>query len=194
MRLSFTKRYGTLVKLIAIANRDPEYDGETRLRDVLLPFGNQGFADYGPREKLAPWLEDALRRLATARIAASGEITLAKVSLAGVPPVELLVGRDGLISRTMNFFHDQFLPALQGCDVRRIKVCPICNRLFVALRHDQPACSRKCANARRAREFRKRSKAYEANRLENQRRAAAREELKKQAASKRKGLSRDGAI
>ena len=34
----------------------------------------------------------------------------------------------------MNFFRDEFLPALEHGDVKRVRVCPICDKLFFALR------------------------------------------------------------
>jgi hypothetical protein len=50
-------------------------------------------------------------------------------------------------------FGDTLLRALAGRDVRRIRQCPECSRLFVAVPADKTACRRKCASAQRVKKF-----------------------------------------
>ncbi len=200
MRESVYKRYAKLLKLVALANGEPD-----DLRDVIMPVGDPeagergrerylrtgrlprpnspayqpyGWADYGPKEKFVPVIREALRRLANAQPPKWSEPSIG-IPLPESPPASVTVDFNGRINKTRDFYRDQFLPALEGLEVGRLKICPICDKLFVALRLDQPACSRKCGNAHRAREFRRNAKRYERNRKENRRRKAAREALRR---------------
>jgi hypothetical protein len=51
---------------------------------------------------------------------------------------------------------EAILPAIkpQGVDLRRLRVCPVCERLFVAARHDAMACSPGCLSIERQRRYR----------------------------------------
>jgi predicted nucleic acid-binding Zn ribbon protein len=49
---------------------------------------------------------------------------------------------------------NSFLNALSGVEPKRIMRCPVCQKLYPALREDQKACSRLCANVNRVREKR----------------------------------------
>jgi len=154
MREPVYKRYAKLLKLVALANGEP--DG---LRDAIMPVGDT-IVNYGPKEKFAPLISQTLRKLAAKPVPKMGEVQVA-VPLPDLSPVGIFVDFNSTMRETKDFNRDVFLPALKGGDVRRIKVCPICDKLFVALRLDQPACSRKCGNAHRARKFRRK---YESNR------------------------------
>lgn len=84
---------------------------------------------------------------------------------------EIIHGRQQwILAPAADFFHDLFLPALYGCDMARIRECPICARPFIALRVDAGACSH-CLNAHRQRESRRRwkekGKIYDQNRNQN---------------------------
>jgi hypothetical protein len=78
---------------------------------------------------------------------------------------------DGHSRLARDLLHDAILPALaveisrdsqpHGPDARRLKICAVCDRLLVAKRHDQAACSRQCANTNRQRCFRNRDKRRE---------------------------------
>src|SRR5262245_49125029 len=47
-----------------------------------------------------------------------------------------------------------FLTTLRDCpDVKRIRECPICERIYWAARNDQPACSKRCNNVRHQRRW-----------------------------------------
>jgi hypothetical protein len=47
-----------------------------------------------------------------------------------------------------------FLSALSECrDIRRVRMCPICDRIYWARRNDQPACSKRCNNVRHQRRW-----------------------------------------
>jgi hypothetical protein len=181
MRISVRKRYARLIRLVAIANE------EATLPSISIPrLGPRsevlGWTTYTRTDTLVLQIRDALRNLAKARSPEKGEpwypITLpATTAAAGV-----VVSSDGTILKTSDFFRDEFLPSVVGCNVKRIKVCPICDRLFVALRLDQPACSPKCGGVHRAREFRRKFKLYERNRKEtpwNRLRKAERDKLRR---------------
>jgi hypothetical protein len=72
-------------------------------------------------------------------------------------PIQMHVGADHIIEiiePAPDVLERYLLPALKGCDARRIRECPSCLRLFIAKRHDQIACERRCANLLRVRRFR----------------------------------------
>ncbi len=60
----------------------------------------------------------------------------------------------------------QFLQDLEAVEPLRIRGCPICSRLFFASRKDKGACSPRCLNTFRVREFRNpdKTREYEYNR------------------------------
>src|SRR3984893_221769 len=79
---------------------------------------------------------------------------------------------DGRSWIAQDLLRDAILPALavevsresrqpHGPDARRLKICAVCYRLFVAKRHDQATCSGQCANTNRQRSFRNRDKQRE---------------------------------
>lgn len=46
------------------------------------------------------------------------------------------------------------LQSLNGCDAKRIRICPICDKLYWAARITRSACSKECNNTRRQRKLR----------------------------------------
>jgi hypothetical protein len=79
--------------------------------------------------------------------------------------ISLQVGaaESGEVARVHDKYED-FLTAIEGRDLRRLRVCPVCNRFFVAMRFDQKACRPECANNLRVRKFRKKQPEYVKNR------------------------------
>jgi hypothetical protein len=69
-----------------------------------------------------------------------------------------------IISRTP-FGH--FARTLEGIEGGRLRRCPVCNKIFYAVRVTKPACSSKCASTLRVRQHR--SAAYRKNRKRNRR-------------------------
>jgi len=69
--------------------------------------------------------------------------------------------------RTIVRIHDpyeDFLRALDGKDLRRLRSCPVCRRFFVAWRSDQKSCNLRCANRLRVSKFRQKQPEYLAGR------------------------------
>ena len=54
-----------------------------------------------------------------------------------------------------------FMKALEGAETRRIRRCPICERIFYAVRETQKACSQRCNATRRVRAWRTNQAKYE---------------------------------
>jgi hypothetical protein len=59
--------------------------------------------------------------------------------------------------------YEDFLAALVGRDLTRVKLCADCGRIFLAFRSDQKACSTRCANAFRVKKFRNKQSEYREN-------------------------------
>lgn len=55
----------------------------------------------------------------------------------------------------------EFLRVLEGIEAARMRQCPICDRLFLALRKDQKACSKRCNAVRRVRNWRANQERHE---------------------------------
>jgi hypothetical protein len=74
--------------------------------------------------------------------------------------------RDGDEVRVLAGPFDHFLATLNGARIAgdRIRQCGICQRFFIALRTDQAACGRACANASRVRRFRANQDKYKRSR------------------------------
>jgi hypothetical protein len=191
MRIPISKLHAKLIRLVAIANGE---DKESiAKRSIAMPvigpnFQPIGWTTYTRTNARVQQIRDALRSLATAPDLAKGELrypvtvpdgAAARAVVTSNGTIRIAVPRVTIPGDAMNFFRDQFLPALEQCDVRRIRVCPICDKLFFALRTDQQACSPKCSRPYRARQFRLRAKQYEQNRKKNRRRKAAREALRR---------------
>lgn len=65
-------------------------------------------------------------------------------------------------------FPDELLGALVKRAANRLRICPVCGGIFVALRKDQSAHSGKCTWAYNGRRWRERKREYEAHRERNQ--------------------------
>jgi hypothetical protein len=103
-------------------------------------------------------------------------------SLVGLPPTFgrfLVVSESNRVELSLDRFQDEFLPALRGVDITRIRRCVSCG-LFLYARHSQKvACSENCANANRVRRFRARRAEYEKNRPRNRTARLAKEARRK---------------
>jgi len=73
---------------------------------------------------------------------------------------EIWIFKGTVTTRWVDPFKD-FLAALEGVEVVRLRQCPICSRFFYALRKDQKACSKRCNAARRERDWRANQSSYE---------------------------------
>jgi hypothetical protein len=60
--------------------------------------------------------------------------------------------------------YEDFLAALVGRDLSRVRSCAACGRFFIALRSDQKACNPRCANCFRVGKFRRKQPEYRENR------------------------------
>ncbi len=118
-------------------------------------------------EEIAGWqafeaargARDALKALAKG--AAAGDLP------AGFAPA-WRVDADGRI-RAIRDLTDQFLDSLQGREVRWIRLCEVCGRLFIAIRVDQLGCSKTCRDTARQRRWRNSMAKYKSNRARNRR-------------------------
>jgi hypothetical protein len=78
--------------------------------------------------------------------------------------------QERLAIQSFDPYRDYFLPAIQGLEIERIRRCPVCGQFFFALRWDRDgkygtkACSKKCNQVRRMRDWRASQSAYEQNR------------------------------
>lgn len=78
--------------------------------------------------------------------------------------VLLQVRRDnGTILRVRDPYED-FLAALVGRDLGRVRFCAKCACIFIAFRSDQKTCSPRCANRFRVEKFRAKQPEYQKNR------------------------------
>jgi hypothetical protein len=62
-----------------------------------------------------------------------------------------------------------FASVVEGTEAKRVRRCPICNRLFYAVRISSKACSVRCNRTRRVRKHRENQAKYEQTRKEKQR-------------------------
>jgi hypothetical protein len=67
-----------------------------------------------------------------------------------------------------------FAEAVDGIDVRRIRLCEACEKLFWAGRLDQIFCSKTCSGLKRIQRWREKSAEYELNRFQNEEKRAGR--------------------
>jgi hypothetical protein len=78
--------------------------------------------------------------------------------------------QERLAIRSFDPYRDYFLPALEGVEIERIRRCPVCGQFFFAVRWDRngkygsKACSKKCNQVRRMRDWRASQSVYEQNR------------------------------
>jgi hypothetical protein len=106
-----------------------------------------------------------LRELARA-VAANERFATVPIPSAQMPVIEVSGGK--LLVQTDLIVH-HLLPALDGIDAHRLRICPVCDRLFVARRRDQLGCDAKCGDAEYMRRYRspEKKQQYEQNRKIN---------------------------
>jgi len=93
-------------------------------------------------------------------VGATGIPTVGGTSVA----VMLQVNRaNGTTLRVRDPYED-FLAALTGRDLARVRFCACCHSLFIAFRSDQKTCIQRCANRFRVEKFRAKRPEYEKNR------------------------------
>jgi hypothetical protein len=102
----------------------------------------------------------------------------------GDPPIDIPVSAAIFISPSgePSLFRGasgQFLEDLLRAGLSRIRICPICSRIYYARRIDKGACSPRCCDTFNARKFRNPDirRGYEKTRKENRRRKVDREQL-----------------
>lgn len=71
---------------------------------------------------------------------------------------------------TAYFQKSLFADVIDGADVRRIRLCEVCENLFWAKRLDQVFCSKACSGLQRIQRWREKSTVYEINRANAERR------------------------
>jgi hypothetical protein len=113
--------------------------------------------------EVASTLDSLCRTSAPYVLKAAGEQALMVKRLFVTPSMsrsEIWI-RQGMVSTYgIDPFKD-FLTALHGTPVGRIRRCPICYRFFFGLRKDQKACTKRCNALRRVREWRTKQSQHE---------------------------------
>jgi hypothetical protein len=160
---------------------------------VALPGTGKGvlikFEDTGELLEAALAVDECLRFVANKAAEKAPLPFTLPLSAFVAPRIQIMPDGQSRIARDL--LHDAILPALavevsrdsrqpHGPDVRRLKICTVCDRLFVAKRHDQTSCSGQCANTHRQRRFRNRDKRreYKEHHRKNQLAKAARARLR----------------
>ncbi len=157
------KAFGTRLR-----ERFPARGGSGTFATIPLSSGPVGFADAAEAYAAAALADRVLAQIAAAN-ESGGALPRAIRIWQPESFATIEIGPDGAMTPVPDFL-TRVRRALDGCDARRIRQCPICLRLFVALRSDRWACSARCTNARRQRLHR--SEKYRTERA--QRRRAAR--------------------
>ena len=88
------------------------------------------------------------------------------INTVGAMPAGVLLQierNNGKILRVRDPYED-FLVALVDRDLSRVRFCPRCSRIFIALRSDQVGCNTRCANLLRVNKFREKQTEYQENR------------------------------
>jgi hypothetical protein len=168
-RISVRKRYAPLIELARLANADPSTvrNFAVQIRGGWTVYGGP---NPGAARRIATYAREVLRTLAThyeptdSAPERGPEFAVPSISLPPAAAPSIYVYRDGTMRGSEDFVLKVLLPALEGRDIKRIRLCPICDAVFIAIRVDQAACSPKCANIRRIREFRKDQPRYDRNR------------------------------
>jgi len=158
------KHYSLLIRLVDAANSDPFPDRFIVLHEPPA----KGAAAFDGVAAFFPYIREALRTLAAhpggSRPWKSGEFFESSTVELAAPwtgQATFLIGPrvridaiNGAITRQGNFYDDVFMRAIEGRSVNRLGICPICDKLFIAFRYDQRACSARCGNVLRVRESR----------------------------------------
>jgi hypothetical protein len=158
-RISAKNYYERLSTLAALGNLLRSEEG----REKLLQFSGidcQRFELPGAwlltRHNVTAYAEAAdetLRHLATIREAPrAGETASITLNLISAP-LEMTLRDNFTVGPLSGFFFDGIFPALEGRDIRRIRICPICDQVFIAIRKDASACRGRCTNTNNKRKF-----------------------------------------
>jgi hypothetical protein len=121
-----------------------------------------GFYSTTDAERYAQTADHALRLIAQADKESGASIDL---------PSMLRIDADGRL-----IDDDIVRSALIGREAARIRVCPICDDVFIARRKDQRACRPRCAKAYGQRKLRERRREYESHRPRNRQARKAKQE------------------
>lgn len=152
---------------------------EARVRSIFVKVPEDRLAilySLGPAadryEMMRAWYVN-LYRLALAGLGDSTTlITSEERSIQLIGPPLTAATRDGLVT----FESDGFIEAFSTVPASRIRLCKICGRVFWAARKDMKGCTKACANALRARNWRENTT------------AEARDVYNKARRNKRKGI------
>src|SRR5262249_51205587 len=127
---------------------------------LILPRDMQTAAEDSEQERLRAlsiWLSEFLVKL-TRWLAEAPDRTSELAIAPSERTFDALRLKDSRVDVTpalrAKFGYFDFLAALREChDVKRIRLCPICYRIYWARRVDQPACSKRCNNVRHQRRW-----------------------------------------
>jgi len=158
-RISAKKTYAPLIEMAEFANMLRTDEGQAHLSAFTAEdcerFGIPGAWFFALINAMpyAQAVNAALRHLAELKLPKAGSELRISFSVP-FPPPEAVVRDDGLLTQTNDFFRDKFSSALFGRNINRIRICEVCDAIFIALRVDASACRGKCANVNNVRRFR----------------------------------------
>jgi hypothetical protein len=166
-RYSIRGRYADLIDLVAFANG---LDGAMAWLPRAISAGSP----------ICEQLRADTNRIlhAVARTAASSDDVLqVKVDVPAPPPANFFkIGDYARLYRSETRLHDTVLPILYESELSRLKICPVCDAVFVLLNRQSRTCSPSCSNTKRQRTFyqahtdeerRRKLKKYRENRPRN---------------------------
>ncbi len=140
------------------------------------------FQDAGEAIRAALAVDEILRLIAGK--AAEGAVLPIELSQSQVMAPRITIDpATGRAVVASDLIGDAILPAIkrEGVDMRRLRVCPVCERLFVAARHDSMACSPGCVSVERQRRYRNAEKRKEYREHLNRNRKARQAKKKRDA-------------
>ena len=140
-------------ELRALAQNDPDKLQSLRT-EVLAALHAVATAVNGPR----PFIEASRIEKGYPEIP-RGRATIHLSPLILVAKVE-----GGRVNLRMDGLFEAFRQALDGAEAARIKWCPECEGVYYAVPLDRKACSARCNNARRVRQWRANQEKYEYSR------------------------------
>jgi hypothetical protein len=188
-RAQARKRYERLAPWLELANLAAPMLGDDgpepgTLDDLMLPVlryvGRAQDSDFFPAEQLRryarQWPDRAGKQLqslaidvARAFILCLDEDLEAAFAVEEGPrlAIEVFKSKGVVDFEVFDPFRDCFLPAIKGVEVARIRRCPVCRKIFFAMRHKagskygSKACSRQCNQTLRVRRHRAKQADYE---------------------------------
>jgi hypothetical protein len=160
--ISAEKYYNALSLLAELANMSRSQEGQAHL-ESFTPEDCERFDIPGgwflSRVNALPYalaVDGGLRQLAGINELPQIGVTSAISFNISFPRLEVTLQHDGTISEISDFFRNKFLAALMGRDIHRIRICPVCESIFIAFRKDASACRGRCTYANNTRNFRSR--------------------------------------